>query len=484
MRRYLFVLLLALTTLQCAKPEPDPEPAYTGPVFGPGPRHIVVISLDCLRADSLGSYGYDRPTSPYLDALGAQGVRFTRATTPFNWTLPSHTSLFTGLYARGHGVRKENQAVPAEIPSLVEPLREAGFATAAFTGGAYMASTYGHDRGFDTYWSTDKDVIQWAEILERGEDWLGDHAEQDAFLFLHTYEIHMPYKPPLKYLRKILGYHRTQFMGDVREIQKYLTGARPKIADEVRGRYDGGIFYTDDLLGGFLARLEEAGLTDNLLLIVSSDHGEAFWEHGRWGHNGDLLGPQLTDIPLIVRMPPAIFPDLAGKVVDREVSFLDIMPTVLDAAGVEPESDIDGFSLLPELIGRSVSAADAEARERRTVRIGGEEHLLGLCESRNYVSLRAGGRSVVVPGPAWSEENLADDVPYHEGLDVKAWPALYRIDNDPGVLEPRPFAGDDAAELGDAAARLAGRPGQQDVTPSEIQIPPRLRRRLDALGYL
>ncbi len=482
MRPYFFVLLLALTTLQCAKPEP--EPAYTGPVFGPGPKRIVVISLDCLRADRLSCYGHDRPTSPNLDALSGQGVRFSRATAPFNWTLPSHTSLFTGLFARGHGVRKENQAVSAEIPSLVEPLREAGYATAAFTGGAYLASMYGHDRGFDTFWSTEKDHIQWSEILERGGDWLGDHAEQDVFLFLHTYEIHMPYKPPLKYVREILGYHRTDFMGEIREIQRYLTGARPKIADEIKGRYDSGILYTDDLLGGFLARLEQEGLTENMLLIVSSDHGEAFWEHGRWGHNGDLLGPQLTDVPLIVRMPRAIFPELAGQVRDDEVSFLDIMPTVLDAAGLEPGSDIDGFSLLPELIGRPVSAADAAARARRTVRIDGDERLVGLCESRNYVSLRAGGWSVVLPGPAWAEANLEDDVSYHEGLDLKAWPALYRIADDPGELSPRPLAGKTAAELGDAAARLAGRPGQHDVTPSEIQIPPRLRRRLDALGYL
>ncbi|MBU0742449.1 sulfatase [bacterium] len=483
MRRYTIVFLLALTTLQCARPRPEPE--YLGPVFGPGPRRVVVVSLDCLRADHLGCYGYPQPTSPRLDALCEDSVRFARATAPYNWTLPSHTSLFTGLYARGHGVRKENQAVSPEIPNLVEPLREAGFATAAFTGGAYMARRYGHARGFDTFWSSEEDYLQWAEILERGEDWLTDHADEDAFLFLHTYEIHMPYQPPIKYLREILGYHRTKFMGGVREVQNYLTGAPPEIAVEVVGRYDAGILYTDDLLGGFIARLDAAGLADNMLLIVTSDHGEAFWEHGRWGHNGDLLGPQLTDVPLIVRLPRTVFPAFAGKIVEDEVSFLDIMPTVLDAVGVEPGSDIDGFSLLPELIGRPVNVADAEARERRTVKIDGDETLLGLCESRNYVSLRAGGWSVVVPGPTSADiDTLGGAVPYQVGIDTRAWPALYRIAQDPWELEPLPLEGKTAAALSAAAARLAGRPGERDAAPSEIQIPPGLRRRLQALGYL
>jgi len=377
MRRYLFVFLLALTSLQCAKPEPE----YLGPVFGDGPKRIVVISLDSLRADHLSCYGYETSTSPKMDALCGQSVRFARASAPYNWTLPSHCSLFTGLYTRGHGVRRANQIVPEEIPSLVEPLQKAGFATAAFTGGAVMAKTYGHDRGFDDFRASEKDYDQWSEILERGENWLSDHSTEDVFLFLHTYEIHMPYVPPVKYLSEILGYESTEFTGEVSEVPKYLTGAPPK--------------------------------------IVTSDHGEAFWEQGRWGHNGELLGPQLTDVPLIVRMPRTVFPDFTGKVDESEVSFLDIMPTVLDAVGVEPESDIDGFSLLPELIGRPVNTADAEARARRTVMIDGDERLLGLCESRNYVSLRSGGWSVVVPGPTHRGDDwLDEDLPYHAGLDL------------------------------------------------------------------
>jgi len=483
MRRYLFVLLLSLAIVQCSGPR---EPEYTGPVFGPGPRHVIVISLDCLRADHLSCYGYDKTTSPNLDALCGESIRFSRATAPHNWTLPSHTSLFTGLYARGHGVRKGNQAITAEIPTLVEPLQAAGIATAAFTGGAFMASRYGHDRGFDDFWSSSEDFYQWEEILEFGEDWLESNADRDAFLFLHTYEIHMPYYSPDKYLDEMVGYHHTEFEGSLNQVHMYLTGARPRIESEIVGRYDAGILFTDDLLGQFIERLDASTRADNTLLIISSDHGEAFWEQGRWGHNGDLLGPQLSDVPLIARLPRSVFPDSVGKIVDADVSFLDIMPTVLDALGVEPTSDIDGFSLLPEMIGRPVSVADQEARERRTVKVDGNEALVGLCESINYVSLRAGDWSVVVPGPAFTSQPGAESetASYQVGIDVSRWPALYDLAADPGELDPLPLDGAIADVLGAAAARLAGRPGEADVSSQEINIPPRLKRRLEALGYL
>jgi len=469
-RKHLLVYLLALTTLQCG--ENAPPQGYTGPIFDPGPKRVIVICLDSLRADHLGCYGYERDISPRMDALSAENVRFARATAPTNWTLPSHVSLFTGLFNKGHGVRKEDQALTDDTPSLVEPLAAAGFATAAFTGGAYLKRLYGHDRGFGTYWSSEKDHFQWSEILQRGEDWLGDHADQDVFLFLHTYEIHMPYISPPKDLREVLGYHRTRFMGTIEEIQRFREEAPPLITKEVVGRYDAGILYTDRLLGGFLERLETAGLTDNMLLIVTSDHGEAFWEHGHWGHNGDLLGPQLTDVPLIVKLPRLATTIAEAKIVDTEVSFLDLMPTVLDAVGLEPDSDIDGFSLLPELVDRPVSAADEEARERRTVTINDVDTLVGLTESRNFVSMRAGGWTAVVAGPA------------NDGVTSEVWPALFDLSVDPGELTPLPLSGAEARALNAAAERLAGRPGDQEQTPRVVDIDPQLKRHLKALGYL
>jgi len=482
MRRYLFVFLLALTTLQCAKPESE----YLGPVFGDGPRRVVVISLDCLRADHLGCYGYDRITSPNMDALCEESIRFAKATAPYNWTLPSHCSLFTGLYALGHEVRQVRELASAEIPYLVEALQDDGFATAAFTGGGFLADRFGHDRGFDTYWSSIRVPDDWADILERGENWLTEHVHEDAFLFLHTFEIHMPFQAPDKYVDRILGYHDTKITGNNKEYLRYRHGAEPEIAAELAGRYDAGILYTDDLLGAFLDRLDASGLADNMLLIVTSDHGEAFFEHGNWGHANELLGPELTDVPLIVRLPRSVFPAFAGKVVDDEVSFMDILPTVLDACGVEPLSDIDGFSLLPELIGRPVNAADAEARARRTVMIDGDETLFSLCESRSYMSVRAGGWSVVMQGPMHgvkASRGLSKDG-RHEDNSLEAWPALYNVASDPGELAPLPLEGEAASVLSEAAARLSASTGANEAAPLDTQIPPEERKKLEALGYI
>lgn len=468
MRKVLILLTSLLVLAACDRD----DSVHTGPVFGPGPRHVLVISLDCLRADHLGCYGYEREISPSLDALAGQGVRFAHATAPFNWTLPSHVSLFTGLYTRGHGVRLENQALSEEVPNLVERLRDAGFATAAFTGGAYMKKEWGHDRGFETYWSSPRETRQFEGILKRGEDWLADHRDRDAFLFLHTYEIHMPYTPPRTHLKRVLGYHATQCQGQVHEMHAFIDGAPEIIRKEAVGRYDAGILYADELLGAFLERLDAAGLAENLMLIVASDHGEAFWEHGRWGHNGDLLGPQLTDVPLIVRMPRAAFPEFAPKVLDTQVSFLDIMPTVLDAVDVEPTSDLDGFSLLPELVGRPVTPDGADARARRTVTIDGHETLIALTECRNFVSARAGGWTAVVEGPVF------------DGAECAPWPALYELSSDPGELEPRPLEGPIADALRAAAAALVGRPGDARQDAVEIPIDDKLRKRLEAVGYL
>ncbi len=469
MRSRRLLPLLLLTVLACGRN--DEAPRSDAPVFGPGPRRVIVICLDSLRGDHLGCHGYGRDTSPRMDALAAKGARFARATAPTNWTLPSHASFFTGLFNKGHGVRREDQALGEDVPSLMEPLLAAGFATAAYTGGAFMTQTYGLHRGFELWWSSEKETGQWGNILRHGLDWLREHPAEDIFLFLHTYEIHAPYMPPPRETREILGYHRTKISANIRELEKHRFG-RPddETATEIVGLYDAGIRYTDRLLGAFLDDLAEEGLDENLLLIVTSDHGESFWEHGGWGHNGDLLGPQITDVPLIVTLPGGAAPREA--VVETEVSFMDILPTVLDAAGLEPDNDIDGFSLLPELVGRPVSPADEAARARRSVRVDGREVLTGFCEARRFTWTRAGGRSVVRPGPLGDDETR--DAPV----------AVYDLDADPWELSPRlPTDALDAA-LDAAAEALAGRPGDETRTPPTIQIDPRMRRNLEALGYL
>ncbi len=444
------------------------------PVFHDGPRRVIVISLDSLRADHLGCYGYDKPTTPFLDELAAHQFRFARTTAPANWTLPSHVSLFTGLYPLRHGVDQETEALAETVPLLVEPLKEAGFATASFNGGGFLKADFGYDRGFDVYVSAEKMSGATEGTLEKAKAWLLENRDRDTFLFLHTYEIHVPYTPPSPWRLKFLEGRHSSVRGTTQQMRMIKQDGKVpgrNIVRDLIACYDGGIGYTDFLLGRFYRWLQEQGLDDNLLLIVSSDHGEAFWEHGQHGHNGDLLGPEVTDVPLIVALPGRA-PDAPGVVIDREVSFLDIMPTVLEACDLPVPEGLDGYSLLPELIGRKVSETGKAARLGRQLEVDGEVVPLAVTEGNNYVALRAGTRAAVVHRPPHTLDR------------VKIWPALYDLATDPGEQQPLPpdnvllprFEGALRGIM--ARGRVAGDHAEPATVDEET------RKQLEALGYI
>lgn len=507
MRRAGLAAVAALAALAgCARERPAPPPA----VFGPGPRCVVVVSLDCLRADRLHCYGNPVETSPFLDRLAAEGTRFTRATCPANWTLPSHMSLFTGLYPHRHGVINGNCALDPAAPHLVEPLRAAGWRTAAFTGGGYLAPRYGYDRGFETYWAAPRIDGVLDETLARARAWLAEQRGQDVFLFLHTYEIHEPFTPPAEYLRRLLPEPRTDVTGEIAQMRELArTGATPEQIREIVARYDADILHTDAKLGAFRAALDSLGLGENLLFIVSSDHGEQFWEHGKTGHGGDMLGAELTDVPLLVTLPkagaaaagtagagesaarggPAANVAPRGQVVDAEASFLDIMPTVLDAAGLAAPPSIDGASLLPALLGgadgepardaarapqaaaRGAEAGPPTARERRRLGIAGRPAELAVTEGLRFAAVRAGGWKLITP------------LPEAAGRRLKMAPALYDLRADPRELNPLPARDPIAEALGGV---LPGwqRLGLPSFRPGRAAVDEATQRQLRALGYV
>lgn len=495
--------LAALAALAgCARERPAPPPA----VFGPGPRCVVVVSLDCLRADRLHCYGNPVETSPFLDRLAAEGTRFARATCPGNWTLPSHMSLFTGLYPHRHGVINGNCSLAAAAPHLVEPLRAAGWRTAAFTGGGYLAPRYGYDRGFETYWAAPRIDGVLDETLARASAWLAEQRGHDVFLFLHTYEIHEPFTPPAEYLRRLLPEPRTNVTGEIAQMRELAkTGATPEQIREIVARYDADILHTDAKLGAFRAALDTLGLGGNLLFIVSSDHGEQFWEHGKTGHGGDMLGAELTDVPLIVTLPAAGAGragragepaargragggDPRGRVLDDEVSFLDIMPTVLEAAGLPAPPAIDGVSLLPALLGgtdagaardaagtrpaaRGAGNGQPSARERRRLEIAGRAVELAVTEGLRFAAVRAGGWKLIAP------------LPEAAGRRLKMAPALYDLRADPRELNPLPARDPIAEALGGV---LPGweRLGLPSYRPGQAAVDEATQRQLRALGYV
>jgi len=199
--------------------------------------------------------------------------------------------------------------------------------------------------------------------------------------------------------------------------------------EEVTAYYDAGILYTDEILAGFTEWLRDEGLGENLLLIVSSDHGEQLWEHGEHGHGDNMLGAELTDVPLIVNLPhgPGL-PERIPLVSDASASFIDIMPTVLEALEIQYPANLDGYSLMPELVGRDISNIDMPARIRRTQVIDDTGYQMSITSGANYVALICGNKKFLLQRPDRQE------------VEVENWPCMYDLATDPMELNPLPIS--------------------------------------------
>ncbi len=303
------------------------------------PLNVVLITVDTLRADRLGSYGSRRVATPNMDALAAEGVRFDNAASAVPFTLPAHSTLMTGTYPPHHGVRENvGYTLDDSLPTLAERLAAGGWTTGGFVSAFVLDSRWGIGRGFSTYFddfdpqesgSTNLGSVQrdGAETIDAAVSWLGGQPQRPLFLWLHLFEPHDPYTPPEPYLGRYAG--------------------RP---------YDGEVAYADALVGRFREALEQRGLLDSSLLILTGDHGEGLGQH-REGFHGFFVYDSTVRVPLIVRPP---FPDLAGTVIAEPVSHVDLLPTILEAVGQPVPEHAQGRSLLPLL----EAGDEAGGRER------------------------------------------------------------------------------------------------------------------------
>jgi arylsulfatase A-like enzyme len=301
-------------------------PVVTAPAPRPAARRsVILISLDTLRADRLDAYGRHAGTSPFLARkFGREGVIFESAVAAATTTGPSHMTVFTSLQPWVHGEGTGPRRRRIHAPTAAELLRAAGFRTAAFTENASINSRRGFARGFDEF-GEDKGGVaglpkgQIGRTLARGLAWLQRHRHEPFFLFLHTYQTHAPYAPPADYLARVPA-----------------TGG----SEELR-RYDGEIRYVDDRMREFLNALERGGPPDPVV-IVFSDHGEEFGEHGFRGH-AVTLHAEITHVPLMLTgegIP-------RGVRVSEPIAHVDLMPTILELAGVPVPAHAMGRSLVP-----------------------------------------------------------------------------------------------------------------------------------------
>jgi len=316
-----------------------------------GKPNIILISLDTLRADHLGCYGYHRDTSPNIDRFAEGALLFENCIASSSWTLPAHASLFTGVHPSVHGAEVHPWGPPfAETETtLGELARERGYLTAAYTEGLFVSASMGFAQGVELY--SDGKLAEFplhcAEVTFNDTvQWLETYCGLPFFLFVHTYQIHDPYTPPAHF-GEMFDKDYTE-AGTVRPRQ--VRSEKDKIRCEAL--YDGEIAYTDKVVGDFLGRLEEMQLLQNTTVIVFSDHGEEFWEHGGIEH-GVTLYDEVLHVPLIIKLAGENPP---GGRVARQVSLTDLYATVAELLGVDGANSPDCMSLLPLITGPETRA--------------------------------------------------------------------------------------------------------------------------------
>jgi arylsulfatase A-like enzyme len=323
---------------------------------GSPPRAVVIVSIDTLRPDHLGCYGYARPTSPQIDRFREEAVLFEEAVAHAPSTLSSHASLLSSLLPPHHGASVlKRSAVAPGVTLLAEVLRDAGFATASFNGGGQLHPVWGLDRGFDIYESfaesdgrrLGEDTLR--ERLDAARGWLESVRNEPFFLFLHTYEVHHPYTPDPERLALMETGYAGRLPGriSIRVLEKINDGIKtlhPGDLEHIVATYDAEISSADAGFGELLELLRELGRYDSSLIVLTSDHGEAFGERGRVGWHGDTLYDEQLRIPLLIRLPGG---RLGGTTERGQVRGIDLAPTLLSLLGLTIPEGFGGVALDP-----------------------------------------------------------------------------------------------------------------------------------------
>ena len=302
-------------------------------------KGIVLVSIDTLRRDHVGAYGYRPPTTPRLDALAREGLTADDAVSVSSWTLPSHLSMLTSVDPAIHGGTDMRHGSGRRVPTLPALLRSAGYATQAVTSHLYVSSVYGLDEGFDRLdFHQDRRAT---DVANRAIDIIDRFGDRPFFLFLHFYDPHWHYDPPQDVRPLFAKPYSGAITGRWGDFSSRSAASVSRAdLDHLLALYDGEIRYTDNEVGRVFDHMAARGALRNTLVVVTSDHGEEFLEHGSWEHQKTLY-EEVIRVPLIVRGP--------GVAVRREpapVSLLDVAPTILSWAGVALPPSFQGRSLL------------------------------------------------------------------------------------------------------------------------------------------
>ncbi|MEA2064429.1 MAG: sulfatase-like hydrolase/transferase [Gemmatimonadota bacterium] len=458
-----------------------------GPGSGLRPN-ILLIVMDAARADRLSCYGYQRPTTPNIDRLAAEGLRFTWAVSPSSWTLPSHASLFTGFLPCEHGTHTQHAWLVERFPTLAELLKAQGYRTAGFSNNPQVDRAQNLTQGFDTFdavWAdttvvtpgkphstefTNRLVYRFLDHYKAGQKHRKQQATEPFFIFINYMDTHTPYAPPEPY--------RSKFLGSGREVSALADSANynPRLVNQGKIKltgtdyrslsdlYDGSLNYLDSKIGELLDHLKNTGLYDSTLVIITSDHGELFGGHGYFTH-GVLLYWKLLHVPLILHHPGLV--PVPG-VRDNPVALADIFHTLAHLFGAEGEATVTGAPVTNLLAPRPAKTGRPCYSELRTLRTD-----LGPLVRRNNT------RSVLRPGD--NRHFILTEDEFYECYDVKTDPEeLHNLC--PGIVKREEVV----AALDSFEARLLPfKETLEDLRSSRrIRIDPQQEAAMRALGYV
>jgi arylsulfatase A-like enzyme len=491
--------------------------------------NILLIVLDTARAQNFSCYGHTRLTTPRIDQIAAEGVLYENAIAPSPWTLPSHASLFTGMFPSKHGAHEHHKYLDSNYTTLAEFLGGQGYQTVGFSNNSWISNTFGLSRGFETFikiwqvFQTETDITNRpAQAVDCGEyptlrtrlnqlldgdvaknlvngiyvrffwrrydygarrinaeikRWFAKScsSQRPFFIFINYLEPHLPYRPPAPYDRMHLpdGVTTQAARRVNQDAWRYIGGVVEMTEadfDILGALYDGELSYLDYRIGEIYYLLQEIGLLEDTLIIITSDHGENIGEHGLMDHQYCLYDT-LLKVPLIIRYPPLF---RAGERVAQQVQLVDIFPTIMDVLGIGDEKlqqEMQGESLVPDRLAK---------RKRR-------------CALAEYLgpqpTMEALKRRVPEASDSIYKYDRAlrcirtESFKYVQASDGQD--GLYNIREDPKELNNLIWIGKDKAdELRSELERWLGHFTEAGVGSEAFEIDEAVKKRLEALGYL
>lgn len=423
--------------------------------------NVIIISLDALRADALGCYGYSRPTSPFLDEIAASGVRFENATAQASWTLPSMASLMTSKYPMETGMTNFNSRFPDNALRAAEIYKENGYHTAGFITCDFLSRERGFAEGFDVF----EEFLNGAraeDINQKVFKWLSSYdREKPFFLWIHYFDAHADYDPPTPYDRSFERSFPNKELGTARHLQNLLKNGQ-RLSDEdnegVRLLYDQEILYLDSQLRALRDRLKLENALDNTVTVIASDHGEEFLEHDGMLHTTSLY-EELIHVPLILHYPKKV---PAGKTVRTPVQNMDVLPTLLELCKIDSNHDLKGKSLL--------SGVDAQTEENLCF-----SHLEVSNDGGNYMDWKPSLFKTLYMARKGADKIIYDAKQdayefYNLQSDPKERFNIYK-ENDPNCLELK-------------SALSEWMNSMKDSKTDSVEMDPEVLERLEALGYI